>query len=63
MADRPILKMKKANILPCEHEPHTDNCWRCAPWWGKVYVCPNDGAKLKKSGYCGFCKKYYEVEK
>lgn len=24
----------------CEHEPHTDNCWSCAPRWGwaGVYV-------------------------
>lgn len=25
-------------LAKCEHEPHTDNCMRCAPLWGVVAV-------------------------
>jgi hypothetical protein len=55
--------MKPAIIFPCEHEAHTEHCWNCAPWWGKLYVCPVHISKLNKSGFCIQCKKYYEVEK
>lgn len=25
-----------APLTVCHHEPHTDNCWACAPRWGHI---------------------------
>lgn len=49
--------------IECVHEggPYLDHCWTCAPWWGRYYVCPTHSIKLKESGYCRMCKKYYII--
>lgn len=38
-----------------------DACYGCAPYWEQYPVCPIHGEKLKKSGYCRECGKYYEI--
>ena len=56
---------QNAKIIKCggeAHEnPYIDNCMCCAPFWGKIVMCPAHNIKLSKTGYCNKCKKYYEV--
>lgn len=36
-------------------------CWTCAPYWRFVPVCPTHKRKLKASGFCKDCRKFYDT--
>jgi len=40
-----------------------DFCPRCAPFWLQIPFCPKHQNKLKSSGYCVECKKFYSISK
>jgi hypothetical protein len=70
----------KAVIVNCwnadkegRHDPYSDGCLFCAPYWGKIPTCPNCKikdkwnperpklVKLSEKGHCVQCKKYYDI--
>ena len=40
-----------------------DYCWDCAPYWWNIPICPTHRTKLKESGFCKHCRKYYNKDK
>jgi hypothetical protein len=46
----------------CDDHFYRDRCLTCAPWWDTYYRCPAHNTKLKESGYCSDCKKYYQID-
>lgn len=43
-----------------------DFCSSCAPYWAEFPICPTNHVlqtKLKESGYCKKCKKFYDVRR
>lgn len=42
-----------------------DYCWSCAPWWGRIAVCPHCEKKLRRtrSGdvMCDGCRQFCRV--
>ena len=38
-----------------------DHCWNCAPFWETIPTCPKDGSKLRTTGYCRTCRKFYAI--
>ncbi len=61
-----MTSKQEAVIVKCcedknEHA-YRDNCWNCAPFWYEIPTCPTHKRKLKRSGYCKDCKKYYQTE-
>lgn len=53
-------KMVTCGTSEAEHN-NLDNCWSCAPYWWIIPVCPTHNWKLKESGWCKKCKKYYKM--
>ena len=39
-----------------------DYCWSCAPFWERIPLCPTHHRKLRSSGYCQDCRKFYNLE-
>ena len=59
----------KAEIVKCNGEAHNpavagciDNCMICMPFWEWYPICPTHRIKLKHSGYCKKCKRYYQYD-
>jgi hypothetical protein len=55
-----------AQAVECSGEAHKgpyggyiDHCFVCIPYWGTYPICPEHGEKLRESGYCRTCRKYY----
>lgn len=71
MAKQNAVYVKCGNGNEADHMNY-DNCWFCAPYWIDIATCPimhkRFGAnelvrmKLKSSGYCKDCKKYYNLK-
>ncbi len=40
-----------------------DYCWSCAPFWEHIPTCTDGHGKLKTSGYCRTCRKFYIITK
>lgn len=36
-----------------------DGCSSCAPYWEQYPTCPTHQLKLKPTGWCSACKKFY----
>jgi hypothetical protein len=57
--------MQNAKMIKCAHEPYTDHCLECMPYWEIYPVCPTHNVKLthplKGRGWCPLCKKHYEI--
>lgn len=38
-----------------------DFCGNCAPYWWDIPICSLHEKKVKASGYCEDCKKFYDL--
>ncbi len=47
---------------PLAHDMR-DGCTTCAPWWEDVPLCPLHRTKLRQSGYCVKCRKFYDLRR
>lgn len=57
---------REAIVIDCasgEELQHAmlDYCTTCAPFWRFFPICPVDRSKLRETGYCKKCRKFYKV--
>jgi len=58
---KPLAKIVDCPGTADGYHDYRDFCWTCAPFWEKIPVCPTHGRKLATSGWCRYCRKYYDI--